>query len=81
MILGSIDTDTIESSRVWLDDTESLSFSKFSSEWGFVSEIFCLSLFFGGFFCIYYALIFVTVRGLVFVFRRNVQSLHPEVCN
>ena len=86
--LGTIDSDTIESARVWLDHAKGLPFSQFLGEWGFVSLhsssivlFIVLSIQFsrfhtfseGGVGC------YLTVRALVFVFRRNILKLQPEV--
>ncbi|KAE9445488.1 hypothetical protein C3L33_22614, partial [Rhododendron williamsianum] len=55
---GTIGTDTVESTRVWLDDSEVPQFTAFELNMGLVS---------------------LTVRCLVFIFRRDVQKLQPEI--
>ncbi|KAF5737797.1 tobamovirus multiplication protein 3 [Tripterygium wilfordii] len=83
--LGSIGEDTIESSRIWLDHAEGFSFPQFPCKWGSATNlslyalniIFCPSC--GMLTCVCCDFFSVTVRALVFVFRRNVQQLHPQI--
>lgn len=82
-LVDSTCENPMESSRIWMDDAEGLSLPQFRREWRLVGlceivDFVCVLDVFYVYLIVFIGMVFA-VRAVVFVFRRDVQFMHPEV--